>query len=168
MHGTNPCCTDCRVAEKLATLLGTSPALPSRAGSAMHQALAQAASSNGHTFLSWDQLQPDALRLMSASGQSLHCYLPHGSATSQLGYTQQLPHKRVTPSMCALSCSDVDGQHHTHVLLIEVVLRAHSAHCPLLSLPLSLTRYMDWLNHELARSEAWKIVLYMGSLMIVL
>lgn len=59
-----------RVAEKLATLLGTSPALPSRAGSAMHQALAQAASSNGHTYMSWSQLQPDALSLMSASGRA--------------------------------------------------------------------------------------------------
>jgi len=75
MHGTKACCTGCRVAEKLAMLLGTSPALPSRAGSAMHQALAQAASSNGHTYMSWDQLQPDALRLMCASGQSFHCLL---------------------------------------------------------------------------------------------
>ncbi len=48
----------------------------------MHQALAHAASSNGHTYMSWEQLQPDALKLMSASGQSLH--LPHVSATSQL------------------------------------------------------------------------------------
>ncbi len=52
----------------------------------MHQALAHAASSNGHTYMLWEQLQPDALKLMSASGQSLR--LPHVGATSQLGYTQ--------------------------------------------------------------------------------
>ena len=63
----------CRVAEKLAAVLGTSPALPSRAGSAMLQALAHAASSNGHSYMTWDQLQPDALRLMSASGQPPPC-----------------------------------------------------------------------------------------------
>ena len=48
----------------------------------MHQALAHAASSNGHTYMLWEQLQPDALKLMSTSGQSLH--LPCVSATSQL------------------------------------------------------------------------------------
>lgn len=66
----------CRVAEKLAAVLGTSPALPSRAGSAMLQALAHAASSNGHSYMTWDQLQLDALRLMSASGQPPHCLPP--------------------------------------------------------------------------------------------
>ncbi len=95
MHGTKACCTGGRVAEKLATLLGTSPALPSRAGSAMHQALAHAASSNGHTYMSWEQLQPDALKLMSASGEPPIAYSPHVSATPQLVSTQQLPHKCV-------------------------------------------------------------------------
>lgn len=77
----------------------------------MHQALAHAASSNGHTYMLWEQLQPDALKLMSTSGQSLH--LPHVSSISQLGYTQQLPQKCVTAFdvciellRCGVSASD--------------------------------------------------------------
>ena len=58
----------CRVAEKLASMLGTPADLPSRAGSAMLHALSQAAGANGHTYLQWNHLRKDALRLMSASG----------------------------------------------------------------------------------------------------
>lgn len=54
-----------RVAEKLAGVLGSPAGLPSRAASAMLHALAAAAATNGHTFLPWQQLQRDALKLMS-------------------------------------------------------------------------------------------------------
>ena len=59
--------------------------------------------------------------------------------------------------MCALSCSGVECQRQTNVLVIvigecEVVLRAHLAICSLLNLPVfdSMHRLA---NHELARSE---------------
>ena len=68
--------------------------------------------------------------------------------------------------MCALSCSGAECQRHTNVLVVvgdfEVVLRAHLAKCFLLKLPVSDS------IHELARREAWQIVLHMGMLMIVL
>ena len=55
----------CRYAEKLAETLGTASGLASRAASAMLHALSVATASNGHTYLSWTQLEKDALKLMS-------------------------------------------------------------------------------------------------------
>ena len=86
----------------------------------MHQALAHAASSNGHTYMSWDQLQPDALRLMSASGEHSIAYLPHVSATSQLGYTQLLPHKCVMAFDVCIELPGVECQRQTNVLVVTV------------------------------------------------
>ncbi|KAA6424284.1 MAG: hypothetical protein FRX49_05496, partial [Trebouxia sp. A1-2] len=109
-----------RVAEKLATLLGTSPALPSRAGSAMHQALAHAASSNGHTYMFWEQLQPDALRLMSASGEpsiaTRHIFMQHHSLVTHSSCLTNV----LRPLLCVLSCSDVDWRAWSGPALQEV------------------------------------------------
>lgn len=58
----------CRAAEKLAVALGTSADLPSRLGSAMMHALAEAAASNGHTYMSWEGLQKQSLKLLRDSG----------------------------------------------------------------------------------------------------
>lgn len=58
----------CRAAEKLAVALGTSADLPSRLGSAMMHALAEAAVSNGHTYMSWEALQKQSLKLLHDSG----------------------------------------------------------------------------------------------------
>ena len=57
----------CRAAEKLAEMLGTPAELPSRAASAMLHVLSMAAAANGHTYLSWDQLHRDTLKLMSGT-----------------------------------------------------------------------------------------------------
>lgn len=65
----------CRAAEKLAFALGTSPDLPSRLGSAIMHALAEAAASNGHTYLSWEALQKHSLKLVQDSG--LNLWLQH-------------------------------------------------------------------------------------------
>ncbi|KAL3161913.1 hypothetical protein ABBQ38_008998 [Trebouxia sp. C0009 RCD-2024] len=59
-----------RAAEKLAVALGTSPDLASRLGSAMMHALAEAAASNGHTYLSWEALQKQSLKLLHDSGRA--------------------------------------------------------------------------------------------------
>ena len=58
----------CRAAEKLAAALGTSADLPSRLSSAMMQALAEAAASNGHTYMFWEALQKQSLKLLRDTG----------------------------------------------------------------------------------------------------
>lgn len=63
----------CRGGEKLASLLGTTADLASRAGAAMLHALSHAAASNGHTYMQWHHLQKEAVRLMAASGQLSAC-----------------------------------------------------------------------------------------------
>lgn len=57
-----------RIAEKLAAVLGSPADLPGRAGSAMLHSLTQVSSSSGHSYMLWDQLQKDALKLMASSG----------------------------------------------------------------------------------------------------
>ena len=59
----------CRAAEKLAVALGTPADLPSRLASAFIQALTEAASSNGHSYMSWEDLQQQSLTLLHNSGK---------------------------------------------------------------------------------------------------
>ena len=124
----------CRAAEKLAVALGTSADLPSRLGSAMMHALAEAAASNGHTYMSWQALQKQSLKLLRDSG------MPYATKTRLHPFSRQSFCCRHY-HCCCLSC------HLFHAVPFLVTL--------LTTLPSTCVDWSSlmWLGHACTHSQ---------------